>query len=214
MSLDTFETLKVDPTLFPKATPRVSVAKTVATSRPGVAPTTTKTRQQMLKDVMGAVVLVKTGDGSGTGFFVGPDGLLLTNAHVVEGATRVSVHTSEGESFLTTPVAVSSTHDLALLRINAKPKTSLRLGNSSEIAVGVDVIAIGNPLGLQSTVTKGIVSAIRKIDGEYHFTNRCGDQSWQQRRSITHRRRGGGGYQLLEGQSCRGRVAGVCNLHR
>jgi S1-C subfamily serine protease len=75
------------------------------------------------------------------------------------------VHTKDGESFLASLVSVSNEHDLALLRIATPPTASLRLGESSDVSVGTDVYAIGNPSGLQGTVTKGIVSAIRKVDG-------------------------------------------------
>ena len=111
-----------------------------------------------------AVVLVKAGDHLGSGFFVGSEGLLLTNAHVVEGASRVSIHTADAESFLATVLSLSKDHDLALLRVSARPTASLRLGRSETVVVGTDIFAIGSPKGLEGTVTKGIVSAVRKFE--------------------------------------------------
>jgi S1-C subfamily serine protease len=165
ISLDGLGSLKVDPALFPRAS-RPLPATRPAASRATVTTTSPRNREQVLKDVMSAVVLIKAGDSTGSGFFVGSDGFLLTNAHVIEGASRVSVHTADDESFLATTVMLSSAHDLALLRVSARPKASLRLGDSSSVSVGADVIAIGSPLGLQGTVTKGIISAIRKLDGD------------------------------------------------
>jgi S1-C subfamily serine protease len=158
-TLETLDSIKLDPGIFLKpkrATPSPSTAPRLA------APSS---RAQMLQHTMGAVVAVKTSEGSGSGFFVGSEGLLLTNAHVVEGAAIVAVHTSDGESFLASTVSISSDYDLALLKTNARPKLSLRLGDSAGTSVGTDIWAIGNPLGLEGTVTKGIVSGIRKMDG-------------------------------------------------
>jgi S1-C subfamily serine protease len=166
LTIDSIESLKVDPALFPKAvaTPPSTASPTRGTASVTRAPATT-TRAAMLKDAMTAVVLVTAGDKSGSGFFVGSTGLLLTNAHVVEGSSRIAIHTTSGESFLATPVRISTERDLALLKVSVTPQIALRLGSSSSVSVGTDVVAIGNPLGLQGTVTKGIVSAIRKFDG-------------------------------------------------
>lgn len=159
VTLETLDTLEINPALFPRVLTGAGLAKI---TRPA---TTSRTRTEMLQDVLAAVVTVKAGGNAGSGFFVGNDGLVLTNAHVVEGAARLSVHTSVGDSFLATPVKISNAHDLALLKVSAKPSTSLLLGNSGDVSVGTDIVAIGSPLGLSGTVTKGIVSAIRNVDG-------------------------------------------------
>lgn len=159
VTLENIERLKMDAAWFPKSTAKLTTAKA------GPGSVTATSRPAMLQEALAAVVLVKSGDHYGSGFFVGSEGLVLTNAHVVQGQARVSIHTTKGESFLATPVSVSNDHDLALLRINSKPAASLRLGVSADVSVGADIFAIGNPEGLQGTVTKGIVSAVRKMDG-------------------------------------------------
>jgi hypothetical protein len=121
-------------------------------------------RAAMLERVMPAVVMIETPDGGGSGFFVSATGHVLTNAHVVSGARRVVVKTSARESFLATVVKSSDRHDLALLRVTGEGFPFLDVGDSDVVDVGADIIAIGNPMGLQGTVTRGIVSATRLLN--------------------------------------------------
>jgi S1-C subfamily serine protease len=107
--------------------------------------------------------------GAGTGIVLTPDGQLLTNAHVVSGATSIKVTIgSDTQSHDATVMGVDTTHDLALVKINGVSNLPVaQLGNSSDLKVGDSVIAIGNALNLQGgmTVTEGIVSALnRSID--------------------------------------------------
>jgi Do/DeqQ family serine protease len=87
-------------------------------------------------------------------------GLIVTNAHVVENATEITVSTLEGRDFKATVVGADSASDLAVLRVKEAKLAEIPLGDSSKAEVGDFVLAIGNPFGLQHTVTYGIVSAL------------------------------------------------------
>jgi S1-C subfamily serine protease len=102
--------------------------------------------------------------GQGSGFVLDKAGHILTNYHVVEGANRgVEVMLSNKNRYKATVVGQDKVHDLALLQINAPNLQPVTLADSSELAVGQKVYAIGNPFGLTGTMTTGIISAIRPI---------------------------------------------------
>ena len=99
--------------------------------------------------------------GSGSGVTIAPDGLVLTNCHVVEGAREVRLLDAEGRVMEAQRLGEDPDTDLALLRAgSARDLPHARLGNSKALRRGQLVVAIGNPLGFESTVTAGVVSAL------------------------------------------------------
>jgi len=131
----------------------------------------------LVKQIGEAVVQVRTPEGLGSGFFINADGYLITNFHVIEGETEISVevyHQKDGQLDRETYkqvkiIAINKFHDLALLKIEDKnaPKFKfVTLGNSDALSVGDAVFAVGSPLGLERTVTQGIVSTkTRQMEG-------------------------------------------------
>jgi len=117
----------------------------------------------VVEDVVQSVVTVKTTDSIGTGFFINPEGYIVTNYHVIrDGEDFIEVITYNKQMYQARFIGADETRDLALLQI---PGTynALKLAEDDEIQVGKKVIAIGNPLGLSFTVTEGIISGINRL---------------------------------------------------
>jgi serine protease Do len=135
----------------------------------------------LVKQIGEAVVQVRTPEGLGSGFFINADGYLITNFHVIEGETELSVEVynqKDGQLDRETYkqvkiIAINKFHDLALLKIDDKnaPKFKfVTLGDSDNLNVGDSVFAIGSPLGLERTVTQGILSTkTRELEGELYL---------------------------------------------
>jgi Do/DeqQ family serine protease len=97
--------------------------------------------------------------GTGSGFIVSSDGIILTNSHVVDGADSVSVVLKDGRTFQGKVMGIDSITDMAVVKIQAENLPTVTFGDSDNLQIGEWAIAIGNPLGLDNTVTTGIVSA-------------------------------------------------------
>ena len=98
-------------------------------------------------------------NGLGSGFIINPDGVILTNAHVVAGADQITVKLTDRREFTAKLVGIDKPSDIAVLRIDAKNLPTVKVGDSSRIRVGEWVLAIGSPFGFENSATAGIVSA-------------------------------------------------------
>jgi len=123
-----------------------------------------------------SVVSISTPGGSGSGFIITDDGYIITNNHVVTDADEIAVSLQDGRSADAALVGRSPAYDLAVLDVELSDLTPLPLGDSDEVVVGDPVVAVGSPLGLEGTVTSGIVSAVNRPvtaggQGEVSFIN-------------------------------------------
>ena len=160
----------------PAATATSTVANTGTTASPTAAPGTTfdaGTIYDRSKDAV-AFITSQSGQGTatGTGFVISKDGYIVTNAHVIDGANTVKVKVGDGATVTARIVGVDQSTDVALLKVDAGDTELpvLQLGDSSAVEVGDPVFAIGNPYGLDRTLTTGVVSALqRSIDAPNGF---------------------------------------------
>ncbi|HYC62353.1 MAG TPA: trypsin-like peptidase domain-containing protein [Thermoanaerobaculia bacterium] len=117
---------------------------------------------RVAEQVTPAVVGVSRGGGSGSGVIIRADGVIITNAHVVGNARTVEVSLADGRTLTGTVLGRDRSVDVAVVRVNATGLPAAPLGDSDRLRVGQLAIAIGNPLGLERTVTTGIVSAVNR----------------------------------------------------
>lgn len=160
------------PTRLP-VPPGSFVSPVPATARPTVkstlpVPVNTPTLSSMVEEISPSLVQIITPDGIGSGFVIDSDGLVVTNAHVVQGLSTVEVRFTGGRAYGGRVLGVDEVADIALLDISvSRPLKAVALGDSNEIMVGEDVVAMGFPLGdmlgVSPTITRGIVSAKRSI---------------------------------------------------
>jgi serine protease Do len=169
----------VTPTPAPEAIPAAPVRRSfyTAVSRPGE----TRNVRDLVAQLGEAVVQVRTPGGIGSGFFINEDGFLITNFHVIEGESQISIevyHVKDGQLDRKTYkqvriVAMNKYEDLALLRVEDKDAPKFHyvpIGSTDNMSVGERVFAIGSPLGLERTVTEGILSTkTRQMQGELYL---------------------------------------------
>ena len=133
------------------------ITDVVAAARDAVVTITSQLSGQQIRGPFGG----GTATGIGSGIILTSDGFVLTNRHVIEGATSLKVTLADGIEYPATVVKESDTQDLALVKVEATGLKPAKLGDSSKVVVGQAAIAIGSPLGTYTeTVTKGIVSAL------------------------------------------------------
>jgi serine protease Do len=149
----------------------LSAPLSCATSLAATAPAEALTPEALFAQLAPGIVFVSVqradGEDVGSGVILHGDGLIATAAHVVEGATTISVQFLDGSKQGAQIATLSRTEDLALLKVAALPKSSYvaTLGDSDRLVVGQTVFCIGAPLGLRHSMTRGIISAIRENYG-------------------------------------------------
>jgi S1-C subfamily serine protease len=133
--------------------------------------TSAATVTSVVANVEPSIVRVNTNQGSGSGSIVSSNGYVLTNYHVIQGATTVNIVLKGGETISATIVSTNQGRDLAVLKMNSSRTDfpAITMGSSAEIKTGEEVVALGFPLGSRlpgpATVTRGIVSAVRTYSG-------------------------------------------------
>jgi hypothetical protein len=157
---------------------------------------------QLVKSSIDAVVFIVVSDATGkpvaqgSGFLISPDGRIVTNHHVIEGAVSATVKLNNGSFFpVEGIIADDPEHDLALIKVSGKNLPFLSLEDSDSLTAGQHVLAIGSPLGLENSVSDGIVSGFRKD---------AGGMNWIQTTAPASHGNSGGPLLLMDGK-----VAGI-----
>lgn len=120
--------------------------------------------RKCIPSVVSITSTLTSGTATGTGIVMSPDGYVITNEHVIDGAVAIDVLTSDDHVYAASLVGSDATSDLAVLKIDARDLTPAEFGDSDQMEVGDSVVAIGDPLGaeLRGTMTDGIISAINR----------------------------------------------------
>jgi serine protease Do len=117
-------------------------------------------RRSVMEDFFGAPPQRQRQQGLGSGVIVDPNGIIITNDHVIRGASAIHVVLADGRELEADVIGSDANNDLAVLKVSAKqPLPAAKLGTSSDLMIGETVVAIGSPFGLSKTVTSGVVSA-------------------------------------------------------
>jgi S1-C subfamily serine protease len=133
--------------------------QTLPVNRPPITP------PSKYEDFLNAVVIIKTSKGFGSGFFISQDGAIITNRHVVGSEDKISIKIRNGLVLFGTVVFSDDRKDLSIIATPYKPECWLRLSKQGEGGIGAEVLAIGSPAGLSWSISRGIISAYRHIDG-------------------------------------------------
>lgn len=139
--------------------------------------------------------------GLGSGVIISPDGYIVTNNHVIDGAERLEITLNDNRTYDATVIGTDPMTDLALIKIDASDLPVIAMGNSENLKVGEWVLAVGNPFGFTSTVTTGIVSAkARSIAGATHGRGSMGIESYIQTDAAVNPGNSGGALVNLAGE--------------
>jgi S1-C subfamily serine protease len=169
-AVDSGDTTVVEPPLAPKGAPALAAtavagAMTAREIYRRRAPGVVFIRAQTLRTSPSPFDVSadpQQSESTGSGFVIDRDGLILTNAHVVDAATEIQVTFSDNQTVSATTVGTDTDTDLAVLHVDESDLQPLELGDSSTVQVGDPTIAIGNPFGLERTLTTGVVSALQR----------------------------------------------------
>src|SRR5688572_2408804 len=149
--------------VVPAASAEPAIAATSASASIAAARAEENDVIQIARQLSAAVVSISQSGGSGSGVIVRPNGVVLTNAHVVGNARTVQVGLADGRRVRGSVLGRDRSLDIAVVRVEVQDLLpAARMGNSDELQPGQTAIAIGNPLGLDRTVTMGVVSAVNR----------------------------------------------------
>ncbi len=148
----------------------VEVVEKVSPAVVNIAAEQTVRRRRSFEDLFfGFELRPRTAKSLGSGVLIDPKGIILTNDHVISGASKIIATTKSGRELECEVLGSDADNDLAVLRVKklGAPLPTIRLGTSSDLMIGETIVAIGNPFGLSNTVTAGVLSAVgRSVPGE------------------------------------------------